>query len=140
MDGKDKDQAQEPHQDIQDKGKDESSNPINHEYCHLIWLEDGIFLCLIGPNNSHSKINWRANHSQFLLAFEGWGGHWLEGRISKLPLGKGNKFKERSWRLTKGERNILCWGKRKGGERMCEEKISSYVWKCVVHEKDVCKK
>ncbi len=23
---------------------------------------------------------------------------------------------------------------------MCEEKISSYVWKCVVHEKDVCKK
>jgi hypothetical protein len=42
-DGKDKDQAQEPHQDIQDKVKDESSNPISHEDCHPIWLEDGIF-------------------------------------------------------------------------------------------------
>ncbi len=29
------------------------------------------FLCLIGPKNSHPKINWRANHCQFLLAFEG---------------------------------------------------------------------
>jgi hypothetical protein len=56
-DGKDKDQAQEPHQDIQDKGKDKSSNLISHEDCHLIWLEDGIFLCLIGPKNSHPKIN-----------------------------------------------------------------------------------
>jgi hypothetical protein len=40
----------------------------------------------------------------------------LEGRISKLPLDKGNKLKERSWRLTKGEGNILGWGKGKGGE------------------------
>jgi hypothetical protein len=31
----------------------------------------------------------------------------LEGRISKLPLGKGNKLNERSWRLTKGERSFL---------------------------------
>jgi hypothetical protein len=31
MDGKDKDQAHKPHQDIQDKRKDESSNPISHE-------------------------------------------------------------------------------------------------------------
>ncbi len=44
MDGKDKDQAQETHQNIQDKGKDESSNPISHEDYHLIWLEDGTFL------------------------------------------------------------------------------------------------
>ncbi len=27
----------------------------------------------------------------------------MKGRISKLPLGKGNKLKERSWRLTKGK-------------------------------------
>jgi hypothetical protein len=33
-----------PHQDIQDKGKDESSNPISHEDYHPILLEDGIFL------------------------------------------------------------------------------------------------
>jgi len=46
----------------------------------------------------------------------------LEGRISKLPLGKGNKLKERSWRLTKGEGSLLGWGKEKGRERMCEKK------------------
>jgi hypothetical protein len=44
MDGKDRDQAQEPHQNIQDTGNDESSNPISHEDCHPIWLEDGIFV------------------------------------------------------------------------------------------------
>ncbi len=99
------------------------------------------FLCFIGPENFHPKINWRANHSQFLLALKGWGGHWLEGRISKFPLGKGNKLKERSWRLTKGEGSLLGWGKEKGRERMCEKKkrISSYVWKGVVHERDVWK-
>jgi hypothetical protein len=42
-DGKDKDQAQKPHQNIQDKGKDESFNPISHDDYHPIWLEDGIF-------------------------------------------------------------------------------------------------
>jgi len=31
---KDEDQAQEPHQDIQNKWKEESSNPISHEDCH----------------------------------------------------------------------------------------------------------
>ncbi len=110
---KDKDQAEEPHQNIQDKGKDESSNPISHEDCHPIWLDDGIFFCLIGPKNFHPKINWKANHFQFSLALERWRGHWLEGRISKLPLDKGNKLKERSWRLTKGGRNILCGGREK---------------------------
>ncbi len=64
----------------------------------------------------------------------------MEGRISKLPLDKGNKFKERIWRLIKGEGSLLGWGKGKGREGMCEEKINSYVWKGVVHEKDVCKK
>jgi len=36
MDGKDKDQAQKPCQDIQDKGKDEFSKTISHEDCHPI--------------------------------------------------------------------------------------------------------
>jgi len=71
MDRKDKDQVHEPHQDIQDKGKDESSNPISHEDCHPIKLEDGIFFSLIEPKNSHLKINWKANHSQFSLVLEG---------------------------------------------------------------------
>jgi hypothetical protein len=43
MDGRDKIQVQELHQDIQDKGKDESSNPITHEDYHHICLEDGTF-------------------------------------------------------------------------------------------------
>jgi hypothetical protein len=33
----------------------------------------------------------------------------LEGKILKLPLGKGNKLKERSWKLTKGEGSLLSW-------------------------------
>ncbi len=98
------------------------------------------FLCLIGLKNFHPKINWKANHFQFSLALKGWGDHWLEGRTSKLPLDNENKFKERSWRLTKGEKSILCWGKKKRGEWMCEEKISSYLWKGVVHGKNGCKK
>jgi hypothetical protein len=64
----------------------------------------------------------------------------LKGRISKLPLDKENKLKKRIWRLTKGEGRLLGWGKGKGREGMCEKKISFYVWKGVVHEKNVCKK
>ncbi len=64
----------------------------------------------------------------------------MEGRILKLPLDKGNKLKERSWKFTKGKKSILCWGKGTGRKGMCEENISSYVWKGVVYEKDVCKK
>ncbi len=45
----------------------------------------------------------------------------MEQRISKLPLGKGNKLKERSWRLTKGEGSLLGWGKEKGRKGMCEK-------------------
>ncbi len=49
-DEKDKDQAQKPHQDIQDKGRDESCNLISHEDCHPIWFEDGIFFGVsLGP-------------------------------------------------------------------------------------------
>jgi len=46
----------------------------------------------------------------------------LEGKILKLPLGIGNKFKERSWRLTKGEGSLLGGGKEKGRKGMCEKK------------------
>jgi hypothetical protein len=35
-DGMDKDRTQEPHQDVQDKEKDESSNFIGHEAYHPI--------------------------------------------------------------------------------------------------------
>ncbi len=45
----------------------------------------------------------------------------MEGRISKLPLGKGNKLKERSWRLYQRKGKSLGLGKG------------------VVHERDVCK-
>jgi len=45
----------------------------------------------------------------------------LEGRISRLPLGKGNKLKERSWRLTKVEGSLWGWGKEKGRKGMCEK-------------------
>jgi hypothetical protein len=67
----------------------------------------------------------------------------LEGRILKLPLGKGNKLKERSWRLTKGEGSLLGW-KRKKEKKECarKKKRRRLVLMCekgVVHERDVCK-
>jgi len=40
----------------------------------------------------------------------------------KLPLGKGNKLKERSFKLTKGEGSLLGWRKEKGREGMCGKK------------------
>jgi hypothetical protein len=52
------------------------------------------FSCLIGPKNSHLKLNWMAIYSQFSLVLEGWRSHWLKQSISKLSLDKGNKLKE----------------------------------------------
>ncbi len=40
----DHDGAQGPHQDVQDREKDESSNSIGHEDYHPIWLENGTSL------------------------------------------------------------------------------------------------
>jgi len=64
----------------------------------------------------------------------------IGGEDFELPLGKGNKLKERSWKLTKEqEGSFLGWGKEKKKKGMCGKKInSSYVWKGVVHERDVC--
>jgi hypothetical protein len=36
MDGIDNDQAQEPHQDVENRGKDQSFNSIGHEDYHPI--------------------------------------------------------------------------------------------------------
>jgi hypothetical protein len=44
MDGIDNDWVQKSHQDVEDRGKNESSNSIGHEDYHLIWLEDGTLL------------------------------------------------------------------------------------------------
>jgi len=52
----------------------ERMNPLIPLVIRIIILFDWrmeFFLCLIGPNNFHLKINWRANHFQFSLAFEG---------------------------------------------------------------------
>jgi hypothetical protein len=61
----------------------------------------------------------------------------LEGRISKLPLDKGNNFKERSWRFTKGERSILCWGRGKK-ENECVRKILVLMCGKVLFMKKMC--
>ncbi len=54
----------------------------------------------------------------------------MEGRILRLPLGKGNKLNERSWRLTKGEGSLLGWGKEKTREGMCEKKKGGLILMC----------
>jgi hypothetical protein len=38
MDGSDNDGAQKPHQDVKDRGKDESPNSIGHEDYHPILI------------------------------------------------------------------------------------------------------
>jgi hypothetical protein len=53
----------------------------------------------------------------------------------QLQLDKENNLKEGSWRRTKGERDILCFVERKGGEGKYGKEISSYVGKGVVYEK-----
>jgi len=64
----------------------------------------------------------------------------LEGRISKLPLDKEDKFKERSWRLTKGRGGYLAFlGRKRRRMNVYEKEINFYVWKGVVHGKYVCK-
>ncbi len=64
----------------------------------------------------------------------------MKGRISKLPLVKGNKLKEANGDLPK-EKGVCCvGGRRREDNEMCEEKISSYVWEGVVKKKDMCKK
>ncbi len=40
----DHDGVEGPHQDVQDREKDEFSNSIGHEDYHPIWLESGTFL------------------------------------------------------------------------------------------------
>jgi hypothetical protein len=62
----------------------------------------------------------------------------LEGKICKLSLDKENKFKEGSWKFT-NEREVFCVLGKKKEENECVKKISSHVWKCVVHGKGVCK-
>jgi hypothetical protein len=61
----------------------------------------------------------------------------LKGRISKLPLGKGHKLKEMSWKLTKGERNILCWGRGKE-ENECVRKRLVLMCGKVLFMKKIC--
>ncbi len=61
----------------------------------------------------------------------------MEGRILKLPLDKGNKFKKRSWRLTKGERSILCGG-REREEKECVRKRLVLMCGKVLFMKKMC--
>jgi hypothetical protein len=64
----------------------------------------------------------------------------LEGKISKLPLDKGNKLKEGSWEAYQ----VCGWCvffKPRGTKEENEcvrENINFYVWKNVVHGKKMC--
>jgi hypothetical protein len=95
------------------------------------------FLCLIGPKNSRPKLNWMTIYSQFSLALEGWKGHWLKQRISKLSLDKGNKLKEGHGGLPRERVWCVCEKKEKRGGSVRNFFFSSYVWRGV-HGKGVC--
>ncbi len=138
-DGKDKDQAQEPHQDIQDKRKDESSNPISHENYHPIWLEDGIFFCVsLGPRILILKSTGRKIiiNSRWLLKDEEaidwrggfWSFHWAwgqaQGKVMEVYQGRGKSFGV---------------GERKKEEKECVEK-KKLILMCgkVLFMRDMC--
>jgi hypothetical protein len=53
---------------------------------------------------------------------------WGEGFPTSI--GQGEQFQGKG-----GERDILCFMERKGGQGKCGKEINSYVGKCVVHEK-----
>jgi len=145
IDGKDKDQAldKEPHQNIQDKGKDESSNPINHEDCHPIWLEDGIYFFCV-------SLGLR------ILILKSIGGQiilnscWLlkmrrpliGGEDFEASIGQGEQAQGKVMEAYQGKGKSFGVGEKKKEEKECVKKnlkINSYVWKGVVHERDVCK-
>ncbi len=104
------------------------------------------FLCLIGPKNSHPKLNWMTIYSQFSLALEGWGGHWLEQGISKLSLDKGNKLKEGHGGLPREMIFFVYVEKKKRGEwnvkkdlvLMCGEVFMEKVCAKIKHGRKLC--
>jgi hypothetical protein len=87
----------------------ESSNSIGHEDYHLIRLEDGIFLCFIRHKNSHHKLHWRANHSQFSLVHERWRGYWLDERISITSIAQGEQVQGRVMESLRGRSFFLSY-------------------------------
>ncbi len=87
----DHDGAQGPHQDVQDREKDESSNSIGHEDYHPIWLENGTFL----------------------LVHEGWGGHWLVGKISNFHWTRKQAQGGVLEGYQGGEEYLIFWGENK---------------------------
>jgi hypothetical protein len=133
--------AQEPHQDVQNGGKDESSNSIGHEDYHPILIGEwnlphvslGIrifILIFIGEKivpNSHwfmkdeGAIDWREGFPNF---------HWTRRASSKKVKG-----------VYQGGRGRSCvWWKKKEEEGKDKKDINVYVGKGVVHEKkNMCK-
>ncbi len=53
-------------------------------------------------------------------------------------IGQGEQAQGRSWRLTKREVFCVCMKRRNKEEEVCEEGVSSYVWRGA-HGKCVCK-
>ncbi len=104
------------------------------------------FLCLIGPKNSHLKLNWKAIYSQFSLALEGRGGHWLEQGISKLSWDKGNKLKqghgglprERIFFVYVEKKKRGGWSVRKDLVLMCGEVFMEKVCARIKHGRKLC--
>jgi len=66
-------------------------------------------------------------------------GPLIGGKDFEASIGQGEQAQGRSWRLTKGERSILC-GRKKKEENECVRKKLVLMCGKVVHGQDVCKK
>ncbi len=107
----------------------------------IIWFDWRMkpSLCFIGHKDSHPKFHRRENHFWFSLVHEGWRAiDWKEG-FPNFHWTRRMSSRKGHGGLPRRERSILCVRERKGGEWKCEKEITFYVWKCVVHGKDVCK-
>jgi hypothetical protein len=109
MDEIENDEAQEPHQYVQDGGKDESSNSIGHEDYHPILIGKwnlprvslGIRILILISIGEKTILN---SHS--FMKDEG-AIDWKEG--FQLPLDKVNNLKEGSWRRTEEREEYLVF-------------------------------
>jgi hypothetical protein len=131
MDRIDNNRIQEPHQDVQNKDKDEDYP--------LIWLEDGTLFVFHWAQEFSSK-NPLVGKS-FSIFIDSW--------RMKRPLIEGKKFHNFHWtRITSLRRGhgklvrrffyILCFSWKRG-EWVCVRIINCYVWRNVVHGRNCVK-
>ncbi len=134
------DQAHRPHQNIQGREKDDSSNSISHEECYLILIRVWKILnVLMGTRILIQNSIWGSNHYWFPLIHEGWRDH-LIGRkdFHNFHLTRRISSKRGHGKLWDGE-FFLVYIFGKGGKWMSKKINLLCVKNCYSWKQMVCK-